>query len=383
VTVTEALQRSLNAPAVRLLAAVGVSEFLGRLRRLGLSSLDRPAGSYGLPLVLGAGEVSLLELTTAYAALARGGVYLAPRLSLADDSLPARVFSPGACELVTDVLAGVERPDMPRAWDLTLSLPAVAWKTGTSYGHRDAWALGFSARYAIGVWVGNLDGTPVKGISGAHHAGPLLFDLFRALEPGGASLAHHPAPDLTTVEVCAESRELPGPDCPHRIRIPILAGRAPLPRCSLHRRIFVDAGSGERLAGDCLAEHEAVSVVVLVYPPELAAFWRSEGQDVPGLPAPSPLCAAAADGDPPAIVSPSASTPYRLRAAAPAEFQRLRLSARAAPDAGSLTWYEDGRLVAQGPAGENLFLAMTPGRHRLVVLDERGRMAALSYAVED
>jgi len=383
VTVTEALRRSLNAPAVRLLAEVGVPEFLALLRRAGLSSLDRLPGSYGLPLVLGAGEVTLLELTAAYAALARGGTYLAPRLSPAEDPQAARIFSPGACELLSGILAGVERPDLPQAWELTRDIPAVAWKTGTSYGHRDAWALGFSGRYAVGVWVGNLDGTPVAGISGAHHAGPLLFDLFRAVEPSGATLAHHADPDLALVEVCAESRELPGPDCTERIRVPILAGRAPLPRCRLHRRIFVDAASGERLAGDCLAEQPAVSRVVCVYPPELAAFWRSQGQDVPGLPAPSPLCAASGDGEPPAIVSPSPATPYRLRRDAPLDFQQLRLSARAAPDAGSLTWYEDGRLVAQGPSEARLFLIPRPGRHRLVVLDERGRMDVVSYAVED
>ena len=97
-----------------------------------------------------------------------------------------RLFSPEAAREIAGILTDLRRPDLPEAWDLTRDGPAVAWKTGTSYGHRDAWAVGFSRRYTIGVWVGNFDGRPRKGISGSQHAGPLLFDLFRALGSRGA-----------------------------------------------------------------------------------------------------------------------------------------------------------------------------------------------------
>ncbi len=197
VTVRDALIHSLNACAVRLLSQVGLTEFHGLLEAGGLSTLDRPSGTYGLPLVLGAGEVRLVDLVNLYATLAQGGLYRPARFVEAADSEndrsgsdPVRLFSPEAARQVTEILTDVRRPDLPEAWDLARDVPGVAWKTGTSYGHRDAWAVGFSARYTIGVWVGNFDGKPRKGISGSEHAGPLLFDLFRALDrrrPGSAT----------------------------------------------------------------------------------------------------------------------------------------------------------------------------------------------------
>lgn len=389
VTVEQALTLSLNSPAVRLLSKVGLPNFYSILKKGGLQTLDKPYTHYGLPLVLGGCEARLLDLTSLYATLANGGlhrpvVYYQEDLELAqglDAHAGVRILSAESCALTGEILSGLERPDVPRAWKLTRDAPAVAWKTGTSFGHRDAWAIGWSKEYVIGVWVGNLDGAPCKGISGAKHAGPLLLDVFRALEPGGASL---PVPDMLNIdeiELCADSRDMPGALCPQTITAKYIPGVSKFKQDNMFKRIFVDTETGLRLEGRCLGRRPHKSLLVKEYPVELAAWMRSQGDTPPLTPALSPVCTDVPTGHGPRIVSPTARTPYLLRPEAPVRFQRIPLSAQAPMDSGTLFWYQNGKLVAQGPADEPVFLAPQPGRHRLVVMDEHGRMDALHYRV--
>ncbi len=387
VTVREALITSLNACAIRLLAEVGLPEFHHLLQQGGLATLDRPVASYGLPLVLGAGEVRLLDLVNLYATLAEGGRHRPVRvLETASPSAPDPValFSPEAARAVTEILTNVRRPDLPEAWDLTRDVPGVAWKTGTSYGHRDAWAVGFSARTTIGVWVGNFDGKPRKGISGSQHAGPLLFDLFRALESGGHGPVKEEGLERDEIEVCALSHQLPGPFCAERVRIPYLPGKSRLTACTIHRRMLVDAKTGELLSGDCVSRRPHELRSFLLYPPELVAWWRSQGNPVQEVPRLSPACSGVPDGDPPRIVSPDATTPYKLRRDSPVEYQRIALVAQASPGARRLYWYQDGALVAttEAAAAGGRFLASVRGEHRLVVTDDLGRSDGVTYKVE-
>jgi penicillin-binding protein 1C len=392
VTVREALTQSLNAPPVRLLSQIGVERFLRLLRRGGLDTLDRPAAAYGLPLILGGGEVSLLDLTGLYSTLADGGLYRPVRLLETPPPNPTageRLLSPAACGLIAEMLTGLERPDLPRAWDLTIAAPEVAWKTGTSYGHRDAWAVGLTLRYSVGVWVGNFDGAPAKGISGARHAAPLFFDVVRAVESGGHDRAPIPPEPavIDRTEVCALSHQRPGPFCTHRVLIDTIPGRTRLPLCTYHRRVFVDAANGTLLSGRCLDRRPHRTRVLELFPSELVAWWRGQGRPAPLLPLSNALCGASIPGAVPAVVSPDPGTPYRLRRDAPAAWQRIPLIARAgatlAPQSGRLYWYQDGRLVASGPPEAQLFVSMSPGEHRLVVVDEMGRSDSLHYRVEE
>jgi penicillin-binding protein 1C len=438
VTVREALIQSLNACAVRLLSEVGLQDFHRLLKDGGLATLDRPAHRYGLPLVLGAGEVTLLDLTNLYATLANQGEYEAYRVveetphPLApspiahppdrergnvteaerpdqDDSAAEasplfrglggdgrggqgvrgqRLVSREAAALVTQILTDVRRPDLPESWDLAVGVPSVAWKTGTSYGHRDAWAVGFSRTYTIGVWVGNFDGRPRKGISGSQHAGPLLFDLFRSIEPSG-----NPRPDdwvrrvrdLDQIELCAESHELPGPFCTMRVRSTYIPGRSHLRECTYHRRVLVDAKTGDLLSGDCVRERPHEFRMLTVFPAELVAWWRAQGSPIPEPPRMSDSCRGVPAGEAPRIVSPAAATPYRIRRDTPAEYQRIPLIAQASAEASRLFWYQDGLLVAAtgtGGPGDTHFLPSEPGEHRLVVTDDLGRSDRVTYRVE-
>jgi len=386
VTARQALAASLNAPAVRLLSRAGLDEF-HRLLVRGGAGLDRPPLSYGLPLVLGAGELDLLELTGLYAALANGGLGGRVRWMARDEDGPApdggeRLFSGEAAWLITSILLNVRRPDLPDAWALTRESPAVAWKTGTSYGHRDAWAVGFSGRHTVGVWVGNFDGTPVTGISGSEHAAPLLFDIFRSLEPGGGGPREPAGLAIVPVTVCALSRQLPGDFCPERMEIRCLARGTRLGPCRHHRRVMLDGETGLRITGDCVGRRSHRWELLTVHPAELVAWWRARGQAVTDIPAVSPDCGGVEAGEGPRIVSPDGSTPYRLQRHAPVEYQKISLQARVSPGTDRLYWYEDGLLVATGAPGEPLFLALEPGEHRVVVTDDAGRSDGVTYRVE-
>jgi len=380
VAARDALIQSLNAPAVRLLSEEGVGELVTLLRSGGITTLDRDPNRYGLPLILGSGEVRLLDLTNLYSALANHGDYSPVRIysHSALSTQHSSLFSSESTSMLTAILTELKRPDMPRAWQLTREIPSVAWKTGTSYGHRDAWSVGYSRRYAIGVWVGNFDGHGQKGMSGSEFAAPLLFDLFRAVDRGAPA---PPPAQPPTIEVCALSHQLPTTYCRDRIRVAYLPGRTRLHACEVHRPIFIDAKSKERLAGDCVASHRHLQVIATVYPPDLVAWWRSQNQPFDELPPLSAACSDIASGSKPRIVSPDATTPYRLRRDAPAEFQEILLSAQTA-DAARLYWFEDGTLVASGEPSRRMFLEPRRGSHQLVVVDDSGRSDTVTYRVE-
>ncbi|MEF2146036.1 MAG: penicillin-binding protein 1C [Desulfovibrionaceae bacterium] len=382
VTAREALAHSLNVPAVRLLAEIGLTNFLELLHQGGMSSLDRPTSYYGLPLVLGGGEVTLLELTNLYACLASGGRFKPVRRTPGDSPPGARLFTAETCFLITEILAQVERPDMPKSWALTADAPETAWKTGTSFGHRDAWAVGYSGNHTIGVWVGNLDGSATKGISGARHAGPLLFDLFRAIEGKAASLPNFGSLSLSEVELCAESRMLPGPFCTDRVKAQILPGVTRLEPDNWTIRVFIDDATGLRLSGDCLADHKHHTEILVRPPIPLAAWRESVGLPVDHLPEYHPDCISVPDQGGPLILSPDPNTPYRIRRDAPPEYQRIPLLARTPPGSSTLYWFVDGRLIGSGSNDGPLFLMPQAGEHRVSVSDEQGRSDAVTFIVE-
>jgi len=376
-----ALATSLNVPAARLLARTGLVPFHDLLRRAGLSTLDKPAVHYGLPLALGGCEVRLLELTNAYATLAAGGVHQ-PVQPLSGTKAPqgTQILSPEASSMVLDILAMTRRPNLPDAWEVTVGTPAVAWKTGTSFGHRDAWAVGVNRDLAIGVWVGNPDGSQCKDISGARHAGPLLFDLFRTLSPGTTQLPSFPAPGLQRMPVCATSGERPGPLCPTTVSAAI-AGTTTLPVCGMHKRIFVDQDTGLRLHGDCLLARPSRQETALVWPAELVAYRRAQGSSLPGLPRVHPDCPDVPEETGPVIQSPSPGTPYLTRPEAPPEFQRLALSAAPSTGAQLHYWYVDGRYVGRESPETPCFIPLEDGSHDVMVTDDLGRSATTSFTV--
>jgi penicillin-binding protein 1C len=221
VSVREALQASLNIPVVSLAEALGPAKLMARMRRAGAGPVLPPGGEPGLAVALGGVGLTLEDIAAIYAAIARGGVPVALRhdLDAPPDTVPRpAVISPEAAWHVADILAGVA-PPAGRPWT------RLPYKTGTSYGHRDAWAIGFDGAHVVAVWMGRPDGTPVPGAFGAEAAAPVLFDAFRRLKPALAPLPPPPPAALTVT-----GAELPQPLRRFRPRDALFAAAKDAPR---------------------------------------------------------------------------------------------------------------------------------------------------------
>lgn len=231
-----ALGCSHNVPAVRMLERLGVESLLDRLRLAGFASLSRPPAHYGPGLTLGNGEVTLLELTRAYAALARGGVLrreycLAPQAPV--DS--QRVFSPQVAYILTQIMAdrSARAPAFGESSPIDLPFPCAA-KTGTTKDYRDNWTAGYTTDFTVGVWVGNFDGAPMHGVSGVSGAGPLFRDVMLALHRDHRPRAFERPAGVSQASVCPLSGDAVSPYCPTAMTECFLSGREPAATCAFH-----------------------------------------------------------------------------------------------------------------------------------------------------
>ena len=368
-----ALASSLNVPAVRTVDAIGLDAALEMLQRVGLRSLDN-ATTYGLSLALGGGEVTLLELTNAYASLAAGGELAEPyavtrvrdsagRLLYERAPHPTRrVLSAQHAYLLTDILSDRDAriPGFGGQTPFELPFPAAA-KSGTSTGFRDVWTLGFVPDLAIGVWAGNADASAMTDVSGVEGAGPIWRDAMLA-----ASLARPTSPfarpdGITEVTVCAPTGLLPGPWCPSPSRERFARGTEPTDVERYYRR----GPAGE----------------VLIDPPLEARRWA---QDAGLSLASADVTAAPSGADVVRIVTPaSGSVIYRAPELATNE---LVLRASAAPGVTRVAFAIDGAAVGEtnGPDGEVAW-GLAPGRHVLVVkawLGERAYATTAAFEVK-
>ncbi len=377
VELEQALARSLNIPFIELLGDIGVEPFLGSLRAGGVRSIHPTPGHYGLSVVAGGIELTPMELAGLYAGIAQNGV--ARRLVWQKGALKTeggRVLSPGSSYLVRRALSLRDRPDFPERNQLTSAPRDIHWKTGTSYGHRDAWAVGSGPQYTVAVWMGNFDNRASTHLVGAQAAGPVLFDLLESLsQPEGD---YRPPPrDLTHVSVCALSGRLPGAHCPHRVEALAPMLHVPTERCELHQKIEVLSESGKRVTAACRAGRETDSRIAVIWPSEVRR-WMSEDHYDP-IPALAPECRGLASVRPPQIVSPGHDQVRLLVPGLDPSDQEIALAA----DAGGteLAWFVDGEYLGRSGADETVWWVPTTGRHVVVVQDDGGDGDRVSFEV--
>lgn len=383
VPVRDALARSLNVPAVNLSSDLGPEAMYHFFRRAGLRTLTEPAHHYGLSLILGGCEVTLMDLTALYAALARGGVYRPYRL-LARSSVgqPERLLSAGASYIVTDMLRNLRRPDLPAVWEWSRDQPTVAWKTGTSYGHRDAWSIGVTPRYTVGVWMGNMDAEGSPALVGAEVAAPLLFQLLQRLEHDVSARWFEQPSTVEVRRVCSVSGHRPTPFCPSTRSEHYLPGRTPSGPCTLHREIWVDARTGHRLCSHCRAGKSYDTQVVTRWPPGIATWLERTGYPLDAIPPHLPSCQRVAEGDPPVIRSPRPGTTYRLRSGIPADYQQILLEASVSNSTERIYWFVNGNPVYQGDPTTRVFYTPEPGKHTVLCMDDEGRSSEVTIAIQ-
>lgn len=363
VRLREALACSYNIPAFRLVEQLGVETLHQRLRQYGFASLRELSSFYGPGLTLGNGEVTLMELTRAYAILARRGRPLRERFRLNDapQSAEMPLFAPRPAYLIADILA--DRQAAMRAFgeETPLGLPFVtAVKTGTSKDYRDNWTVGFTRDYTVGVWVGNFDGTPMRKVSGITGAAPIYRDvmltLYRDYNPLNLL---DPAPDgIVSRRICPLSGKLVQPDCPHGINELFLAENAPTAPCDMHRAVWVNAEDG--LLTDA-ADPRAKKTVFTHFPP-LYQTWAHEME----YPTPPTQLSPAARADAPIrIAHPNDGDVYALDPILRPEFQTVQLSAVVEGDIPQITWYVDGEAWERVAYPFRAAWPLAPGSHRI------------------
>jgi penicillin-binding protein 1C len=395
VTAQDALVRSRNVPAVSVSARLAQPSLHGFLRLAGVGGL-RSEAHYGLALALGGGELTMEELATLYALLANGGELrplqaVLPPPGVAESPPAAgagavRLLSEEAAFITLDMLAAHPRPDSGRP-----AFPRVAWKTGTSWGFRDAWAAGVFGRSVLVVWVGNFDGSSNPALVGVQTAAPLFFAIIDSLRQQGldpGEQARSTPARLARVQVCAASGDLPNAHCPQLAPTWFIPGRSPIRLSRLHRPVHIDIASGRAV---CRAGPGTRTEVVEFWSSDMRRLFAAAGMPRRAPPAqpgcdaaPQPgdpqLNAGGAGGDAPRIVSPLRGAAYVLRAGHRAP---LGLRAEAGPGAGPLHWFADDAYLGSAAAGGELpWSPAAAGRYTLSAVDAQGRSDQRELVVE-
>ncbi len=382
VSVSEALQRSLNVPAVDLLDQIGPARFAARLAQAGIKPRIATGEQPNLSLILGGAGVTLEELVGGYRALAAGGLAGKPRLTPEAPVAETRLMSEGAAWIVRDILEGGGHPDRPFVEGGGAA--PLAWKTGTSFGFRDAWAVGVSGRYALGVWLGRPDGTPNPGFFGANVAAPLLKDIAAALPRELIAPRERPA-SVQPVDICwplgTAAADTPAPLCHRRRAAWSLAGAVPPTRpdridgSSLRQTLWIDPASGLRTVPGCGhgQPRDTARWPTLLQP--WLDGWLPADQRIPDW---QPGCAPTGGTPAATLRIVGLSEGSRLRPAPQHHHVSLQLAVRGAQ--GPVYWLLDGQRVMPNAGGK--LLLNEAGTHRLTVMDEAGRHHSVRFTVD-
>lgn len=332
-------------------------------------------GEYGLSLIVGGIEVTPLELASLYATLAEDGTYQPLRLAASDPAgAPAPLFASGSAYLTREALALKDRPDFPRRRAAQGLPPAIHWKTGTSFGFRDAWAAGSSTRYTAVVWTGNVDGKSSADLVGSEAAGPLLFDVLEGLSDHRVPALPAPPDDLAEIEVCAYSGHIPTEACDHRVKVRARKTAVPTTPCPFHQAFDVDRATGRAVLPTCRrADHVYDRKSFVVLPSAVTAWLAERERAIPETPTFDDGCAPDGSGGSPVMLTPGEGQVVSLLPGVPPERQRvpLTVSTRAA----MVSWFVDGALLGTVAARDRVLWTPEVGKHELVVADDAGRKA--------
>ena len=345
-----ALGCSYNIPAVRILEELGQEQLLNKLRQAGFKSLNKSSGHYGLGLTLGNGEVNLLELTRAYAALANGGLYRPEKIFIPSPGAESlRIFSPQVSYLIAHILSdrSARAPAFGECSPLDLPF-ACASKTGTTKDYRDNWTAGFTNDYTVGVWVGNFDGRSMHGVSGISGAGPLFRDVVLMLHRQSRP-QNFPVPGgIISARICPLSGDLAGENCPASMNEYFLTSARPQTKCTIHRE------NGEQLVyQDCYREWAGEK-----YQPE-----RIQIEGHSGL----------------KVVFPSSGDVFKLDPGLSQSSQSLSLEASIPSQVSEVKWIYDGKVIISSDRPQ---LDLAPGRHSLYLIGRKNGRQIKSPRVE-
>jgi len=372
VTIEHALATSLNVPAVKLLDQVGVHTFVKKLQQAEFSQMKADGDQLGLSLILGGCGVKLEELTALYAAFANNGNYSLINWLQQDTTIAEQpIFSPASAYMINQTLTQLLRPDLPHNAQNSAHLPKIAWKTGTSYGRKDAWSIGYNKKYTVGVWVGNFSGEGVPELNGTDSATPLLFDIFNAIDYNSPNNWFSPPKTIANRTVCIESGQPGNSFCKDLVLDSFIPGVSPVAKCNHLKQVAVSPDEKYAYCTTCQPQSGTIQKWYPNYKSEILTFFASENIPYKPIPAHNPNCSRIFQDFAPIITSPTAEMEYILEQE---ERQKLMLHCNAHNEVKQVYWYINDKFVRAAAANEKVFFEPTrAGKYKISCTDDQGR----------
>lgn len=400
VSASEALSRSLNVPAVLMLQEYGVERFQYKLVQYGISTLHYSPAHYGLPLILGGAEVKLWDLCNIYSSMSRtlesnyqhsskydagdwrSSNFIHQNQGNTNLSFVPSHMSASAIYATFNAMQNLSRPSESGHWQQFSSSRKIAWKTGTSYGHRDAWAIGCTKNYTIGVWAGNADGEGKPGIVGVHLAGSLLFDILNIL-PQEERWFYEPLDEMLASTICRVSGHLSGPNCTEIDSILIPRNSAETEVCPYHKRIHLDSIKEYQVNTNCIDRSEIYSKSWFVLPPQVAAYYRQTHADYKELPSMHPSCmeVSSLSSRPVELIYPYANASIYIPTDIDGDRQKTIAKAAHQDSESTLYWHLDGEYLGSTETFHTMAIDAKMGEHLIVVVDENGNRVSSKFDV--
>lgn len=397
-----ALIRSLNVPAVHLLREYRYEKFYDLLRNMGMTTLQRPADHYGLSLILGGAEGTLWDIAGMYASMARTlnnfhklpgkGRYRVndyhPLVAVAADTLrPEKLSLPdetshvsaASIYLTFQALTELYRPGEESGWKQFQSSRKIAWKTGTSFGFRDAWAIGVTPEYIVAVWAGNADGEGRPGLTGTDAAAPVMFDIFSQLD--GYSWFRAPRQEMESAVVCARSGHRISPFCGKADTVQTVRRGLETRMCPYHRKVYLSPDGRNQVNSECEDLYRAHATNWFVLPPAQEYYYRQKNLSYKSLPAFRPGCPSATSATAMELIYPKPGArlfiPRDLSGTpGTAVFQLAHRNPGA-----TVYWHLDGSFISATKKVHQLQLNPAYGKHALTVMDDTGETIELDFEV--
>ncbi|MEO0580578.1 MAG: penicillin-binding protein 1C [Bacteroidota bacterium] len=401
VPASQALSRSLNIPAIRMLSEYGVARFQDKLEDIGLTTFDRSPDEYGLTLVLGGGEATLEELVSAYAGMARSlkhfegwgqqyhpqayqpSRYIQGSTPYANlQSMKAHgPLSAASIWGTFEAMIQVSRPYEEQNWQRFSSSRKIAWKTGTSYGFRDAWAIGCTPDHVVGVWVGNADGEGRPELIGSQAAAPILFDVWDVIGES-QSWFDRPESEMEEKMICQKSGHLASEICPHKSLKSIPASGYSTPPCPYHQSILIDPDSLKRVNSDCASPLEMMQKTYFVLPPIEEMYYRDLHADYVGLPTFRSDCqSATTDVGTMQIIYPTVNAEIYLPRKLDGSTEKAIFEVAHQEENMKIFWHLDATFIGSTRQIHQMALAPTPGRHTITWIDQNGKQITRRFEI--
>ncbi len=386
VTAEEALKNSLNIPAVSLLNQLGLNNFLNKLDVAGFNKIWSDKKKEGLSLILGGCSVRLDELAALYSSFANNGNYYSLQFLINDSAKTInvshhaiKILSPEADYMITQILSELHRPDLPNMYDAAENIPKISWKTGTSYGRKDAWSVGYNKTYTIAVWAGNFTGDGVADLSGAAIATPLLFQLFNAIDINANNEWIEPPKNLSFRLVCAKTGKVPDDFCNEQLMDYYIPGVSNNERCDHLKQVYLSADEKYAYCTSCLPPNGYKTKYFPNISTQLAAYYTANHVPFEKIPPHNPQCTRAFTGHAPIITSLGNNLVYII---ADEKEQQLALACAASTDVSKVYWYVNDKFFSAANPNEKIFFNPNTSNIKISCTDDKGRNANIEIRVK-